>query len=531
VARRSSKSSNGKDKDQETPQDDITGSGDETVQPEGADTLTPDTERDAAATDATPDAGTEPADAAEQRDSVDTESTSQADAVPFSETEEGPGIEGTDTVEAEPLDPDTAAMETTDVENVSAEDAETVEPTGAETLEGEAEYRDEAEAAALDAEALDAGADSERGAEAEREGEPTEQAGTPSEPPPELEKPPEPAATRTVVERRGPGFVPLVLGGVVAAGLGYLASSYELIPGLGGDDRTAEIEAALDRQSDVLTDLQSQVSELASAEAPSVDLSPVTEEMASLGVRLDETASAIESLSERVTVLEERPVFSGDISADAAEAAEAVAAMEEQMRAQEEEAARLAAEAQEAQDAAAEAIAAAEAEAEAARVRAEAEAALQSVRLAVTEGQPYAEPLSTLSETAEIPEALVTNAESGVVSLEALQDSFPPAARDALPVAIRETAGDGALDRFTAFLQGQVAGRAIEPIEGDGPDAILSRAQAAVSDGELQTALAEISALPEAAQAEMADWAAAAETRVEVVTALDSVAQALSGTN
>jgi hypothetical protein len=87
------------------------------------------------------------------------------------------------------------------------------------------------------------------------------------------------------------------------------------------------------------------------------------------------------------------------------------------------------------------------------------------------------------------------------------------------------------VDRFTAFLQGQVAGRAIEPREGDGPDAVLSRAQAAVSAGELETALAEISALPEAAQAEMADWVAQAEARVEVVTALDGVAEALSGTN
>jgi hypothetical protein len=78
-------------------------------------------------------------------------------------------------------------------------------------------------------------------------------------------------------------------------------------------------------------------------------------------------------------------------------------------------------------------------------------------------------------------------------------------------VALRETAGDGAVDRLTAFVQGQIGGRAVAPREGDDPDAILSRVQAAVSSGDLDTALAEISALPEGARAEMAAWIADAE--------------------
>jgi hypothetical protein len=520
VARRSSKNSNGNDKDQETPQDDKAGNSGEPPESGEAGTVRPEAERGAAETEAMPDAGAETEDTAGPAE----EATTQADAVEPADTAEAgvePGTEGSDTVAAEPLDTasESEATETTETDSIDADGTDTAE---AESLEGQPAYRDEAEAAALDAETAESDAD--------RSGGTPEDAETASEPPPELDRPPEPAATRTIVERRGPGFIPLVLGGVVAAGLGYLASVYEVIPGL-GEDNSAEIEAALDRQSGALSALQEQVAALDAAEAPSVDLTPVTDEIAALGARLDETASAVESLAERVTVLEERPVFSGDVSADAAEAAEAVAAMEEQMRAQEEEAARLAAEAQAAQEAAADAIAEAEAEAEAARARAEAEAALQSVRLAVTEGERFAEPLATLSASAEIPEALSAAAETGVASLEALQNGFPPAARDALPVALRETAGDGAMDRFTAFLQGQVAGRAIEPREGDGPDAVLSRAQAAVSAGDLETALAEISALPEAAQAEMADWVAQAEARIEVVTALDGVAEALSGTN
>jgi hypothetical protein len=334
-----------------------------------------------------------------------------------------------------------------------------------------------------------------------------------------------------IVEKRGPGFVPLVIGGVVAAGIGYFASFSGLLPGAGGSDTNTEIESALAQQSEVLSALQEQVATLGTTEAPSVDLSPLTDEIAALGARIDETAGAIGALSERVGTLEERPVFTGDVTADAAEAAEAVAAMEEQMRAQEEEAARLAAEAEETARAAEEAIAAAEAEARAAMAAAEAEAALNELRLAVAEGLPFAEPLAAVAAVADVPEALSAAAESGVASLEDVQAAFPAAARAALPVALRESAGDSAVDRFTAFVQGQVGGRAVAPREGDNPDAVLSRAQAAVSDGDLETALSEISALPEGALGEMAGWIADAEARTAVVTALESVAAAVTGAN
>jgi chromosome segregation ATPase len=207
--------------------------------------------------------------------------------------------------------------------------------------------------------------------------------------------------------------------------------------------------------------LQDQVSTLGTAEAPTVDLSPVTDQIAALGARIDETASAIGTLGERVATLEERPVFTGDVAADAAEAAEAVAAMEEQMRAQEEETARLAAEAEEATRAAEEAIAAAEAEAAAAMAAAEAEAALNELRLAVAEGAPFAGPLADVAAVTDIPDALSAAADSGVASLEDIQAAFPAVAHAALPVALRETAGDSAVDRLTAFVQGQVGGRAV----------------------------------------------------------------------
>ena len=84
---------------------------------------------------------------------------------------------------------------------------------------------------------------------------------------------------------------------------------------------------------------------------------------------------------------------------------------------------------------------------------------------------------------------------------------------------------------MTAFVQGQIGGRAVTPREGDDPDAILSRAQAAVTAGDFETALTEVSALPEGALAEMAGWISDAESRTAVVAALESVAAAVTGAN
>ncbi|MDG4650534.1 hypothetical protein P6F26_18995, partial [Roseibacterium sp. SDUM158017] len=287
MARRSSKTSKGKDELRETPADDLPATG------------------DTAGT--TPDSL--PGDDTIAHDEAATEASAAADETPVEAEARTPDTEAAPE-DGAPLDPEAAAAETT----------ETVE-TGETVAEGDETVADTTD--------------------------------TPSEPPPELEKPAEPAATRTVVERRGPGFVPLALGGAVAAALGFFAASYDVIPGLAPQDGTASLEAALARQSETLAALEARMADLVPAEAPAVDLGPVTDRLDALGTRLDETsatlgetAASVATLTDRVATLEERPVFTGDVSADTAEAADAVAAMEEQVRAREEEAARLAAEAE-----------------------------------------------------------------------------------------------------------------------------------------------------------------------------------------
>lgn len=70
------------------------------------------------------------------------------------------------------------------------------------------------------------------------------------------------------------------------------------------------------------------------------------------------------------------------------------------------------------------------------------------------------------------------------------------------------------MERLTAFLQAQTGARSLAPREGDGPDAVLSRAGAALDAGNLQAALTEMDALPEPGQVAMADWRRLADIRL-----------------
>jgi len=76
-------------------------------------------------------------------------------------------------------------------------------------------------------------------------------------------------------------------------------------------------------------------------------------------------------------------------------------------------------------------------------------------------------------------------------------------------------------------LREQLNVRSVAPRDGDDADAILSRAQAAVSEGQLQAALDEITALPEVAQAKLSEWAGLAQIRVDAVQAADEISLSL----
>lgn len=345
---------------------------------------------------------------------------------------------------------------------------------------------------------------------------------------------------QTIVEQRGPGFVPLLLGGVLAAALGYGAAYLGFLPTQqpGEDPAIAELGAALEAQSQdlardlaALTDradgIESQLAALPEPAAPQeIDLSP-------LETAISDVTATIQDLTDRIAALEARPVLTGEGTIDDAAMAAAMADLQASLA--EQQAANLAM-AEQVANAAAEAearIATAEERAERRVGTATAQAALSQLRIAVAAGNPFSDALADVAANAdlEVPDRLALIAETGVPTLEELQASFPAVARAALPVALRETAGESTADRVGAFLRGQVGGRSLEPREGDDPDARLSRAEAAVASGDLATALMEIGELPEAARDQMAIWISDAQTRLDATDALDGFAVALDGAN
>ncbi|KAA9006750.1 COG4223 family protein [Histidinibacterium aquaticum] len=378
---------------------------------------------------------------------------------------------------------------------------------------------------------------------------------TPSRPEPPADPVPIPdQSTGPVPEaraRRSSGFVPLFLGGVVAAALGFGASWY-----LGQQNGTLDLASELGARDETITGLDQRLSEIeaqteALAEGP--DLTPLQQELEAatsasadtsaridalqteLGDTLASFGDRLDQLDDRLTNVEQRPEADGSLSE------EAVAAYEREIAALREETAQavegLNARAAEIEErfaglteevstrleeirSEAEAI---EEDTEAAAARAAAAAALSDIRAAIENGAPFTEALTALQATGavETPEALAANAEEGVPSLAALRDRFPDAARSALAQARADEEGGG----MGAFFTRQLNVRSVEPREGDSADAVLSRAGAAVEQGRLADALAELQDLPDDAQEPLTDWISAAETRIAARDAVETLTQ------
>ena len=119
--------------------------------------------------------------------------------------------------------------------------------------------------------------------------------------------------------------------------------------------------------------------------------------------------------------------------------------------------------------------------------------------------------------------AVWDNAEKGVVSLRFLKNEFPANARLALKMSRQEEGLSRDGNAFFSFLKLQMGIRSLTPQKGNSADAILSRAQAAVSNGKLRVALKEIGNLPEVGQITLQGWSTVAEARVRVTEELSEI--------
>lgn len=156
--------------------------------------------------------------------------------------------------------------------------------------------------------------------------------------------------------------------------------------------------------------------------------------------------------------------------------------------------------------------------------RATSRAALLQINAALQTGGPFAGALEDLAAVGvTVPDGLLAVAE-GVPSLATLQSGFADPSRAALSAALKATVGDDAMSRISAFVRNQVGARSLTAREGTDPDAILSRADAALQQGDLAAVLAEIETLPEQGRALLADWVALAQTRLTAMTEVANLA-------
>lgn len=341
--------------------------------------------------------------------------------------------------------------------------------------------------------------------------------------------------TQHIVEKRSV-FVPAVLGGIVAALLGFLVSKSDFVESYFANTKEnqviAGLEQALADQTKQVTALKDQVSGL---QIP--DLSGVKSQMAALSEKLAPLSTSIEGLkthlatldtsltelADRVTAVEKRPISEG-VSQSAIDAYEnELSRLQKTMVTQRAEV--------EAMIAAAKAVetTAKQTQADAAgvlRVAAN-KTLLADLRATLESGSPYTSVLSKLSDNGlTIPADLAAPASTGIATLAALQESFPDVARAALAAA-REAKTD--TDKgLGAFIRRQLGARSVSPRDGDDADAVLSRAEAALTDGQIATALNELSALPDNVVATMADWIKSAKTRLAAITASDALGRELN---
>lgn len=342
------------------------------------------------------------------------------------------------------------------------------------------------------------------------------------------------------------GFMAGLLGGVLASG-GILAALWALAPGFFSSapsdmvPLSAELKAQEDQTAALKAEVAALKTELEGLSAPPVTGSGMEARMgtfeAEITTRFDDLASTVEQHRSTLSILEGRlaqvearpPVFEGNASEATGEL---VAEMRAALEAQRTEIATLADEARMRLEAAeAEATTLRENTQTAAKI-AVGRAALSRLMAALDAGGSFAASLSDLTEVTgqTIPAALSAVAETGVPTLAQLRQDFPDAARAALAATSREglTEDAGIGDRFGAFLRAQTGARSLEPQEGNTPDAILSRAEAALSEGHIADAVKLVGQLSEIGQAEMAEWRSEAEKRLMALEAAEALAQTLA---
>lgn len=326
---------------------------------------------------------------------------------------------------------------------------------------------------------------------------------------------PTPLPVEQVIIKKG-NVGAMALGGMVAGVLGFAAAQFGV---LGGEDtqdvqtnaRFARIETTLAGQDKALSEMAGTLVNLAQPDpAQQAAMAAFEDHLQQVSARVDSLQTALSDLDQRLSDMVKRPLEGASQAAIAAYERDLQAARTE-MAAQRAGIEDMIAQSRSAEDSAKQA-------ASTARKR----EAIAHVQAALENKQGFAAALDTLrTEGVDIPSALAATARGGVATGQDLVDSFPDAARAAL-AASRHKAGEDnkGAGNLENFLRRQLGVRSLEPRDGPDPDAVLSRAEAALREGRLDEALAQLDALPEEGRAQLANWATRARERLETLAAL-----------
>lgn len=156
--------------------------------------------------------------------------------------------------------------------------------------------------------------------------------------------------------------------------------------------------------------------------------------------------------------------------------------------------------------------------------------AFNNVRAAAERGDVFADELAILAQLGvdgAAIDALDEVAVTGVSSRAELAAAFGETAEAILTATAETDPEAGFWDRLWDNARGIVTVTPTVPVEGDTPAAILSRMQAAVDAGDLDTALEERLGLPEAGLAASAEWAADADARIALDAAVAELGAAV----
>lgn len=321
------------------------------------------------------------------------------------------------------------------------------------------------------------------------------------------------------------GLLGFVLGGALLAGGGFAAARYAL-PDTGSADAIAALQAKLDAQIAGEAVLRSDIDALAARPAPDATVSDRLATLESAVAEVSAMAAQLTGLQDRLAGIEAAS-GSGDGPPAAVLAAigREMKALQAQIDAQKGAAPAIAADVAAASDAAEARIVAAELAAETAAKQ----AALSHFSAAFESGAPLGPALDGLKALgADIPPAL-TAAMDGVPTLLSLQEGFAESARAALDASIRADMGNGWASRMTSFLRTQTGARSLTPQEGPDPDAVLSRAEAALKNGQIKETLAELAGLPPEGSDAMSTWVADATRRMDTEQAISELSATLNG--